>query len=273
MKTVTRPGAAQVDLRTRFREVRSFTEALAAPLSAEDQTVQTMPDVSPTSGTGLIPRGSSRRSCWGRTFRSIGTSIPTIASCSTPITRVGPRHARPQRGLLTRPGIAEIAAYRQAVDEAMEALLEQGLAPEVAFLIELGLNHEQQHQELLLMDVKHVLAANPFTPVYVDGPFPPQSAPAEGWIEHAGGVVTIGYDGDEFAFDNESLATKLLTPVRAGCPAGRARATGWSSWPTAATGSPSCGCPTAGRRSRPSWEAPSTGAATPVTSTAGPSRR
>ena len=106
------------------------------------------------------------------------------------------------------------------------------------------------------MDV-NVLAANPFTPVYVDGPFLAQSAPAEGWIEHAGGVVTIGYDGDEFAFDNESLATKSCSPRSRWLPSWSARATGWSSWPTAATGSPSCGCPTAGRRSRPrSWEAP-----------------
>jgi len=218
MKTVTRPVAAQAELRARFREVRSFTEALASPLSAEDQTVQTMPDVSPT-------KWHRAHTTWFFETFVLGPHVPGHRDFdpdyrflfNSYYEAVGPRHARPQRGMLTRPGIAEIASYRRAVDEAMDALLGQGLAPELEALIELGLNHEQQHQELMLMDIKHVLATSPLAPLYVDGPFPPLSAPAEGWIEHPGGVVTIGYDGDGFSFDNECPRhEELLTPFALG---------------------------------------------------------
>jgi ergothioneine biosynthesis protein EgtB len=210
MTTVTRSVRAPADLRTRFRDVRSFTESLAAPLSAEDQTVQTMPDVSPTK--------------WHRAHTTwfFETFVLGPYAGHTPFDPayrylfnsyyegVGPRHARPERGMLTRPGIAEIASYRIAVDEAMDDFLAAGPEADVAALIELGINHEQQHQELLLMDVKHVLAANPLQPAYVEADPPRVADPAEGWIDHPGGVVAVGYDGGGFSFDNEGPRHEVL---------------------------------------------------------------
>src|SRR5215475_2327654 len=171
MTIATRPVGVSADLRTRFEEVRRFTEALAAPLSAEDQTVQTMPDVSPT-------KWHRAHTTWFFETFILGPHTSGYAAVdpnykflfNSYYEAVGPRHARPERGLLTRPGIAEIAAYRRTVDEVMDELLAPGPdagAAEVSALIELGVNHEQQHQELLLMDIKHVLATNPLQPAYV----------------------------------------------------------------------------------------------------------
>ncbi len=128
---------------------------------------------------------------------------------------VGARHPRPERGLLSRPGIAEIARYRSWVDRAMEPLLRDPGQPGLADLIALGLNHEQQHQELLLMDIKHVLSRNPLHPAYLDVPPPVagEAAPKAGWLEHGGGPVEIGHHGHGFGFDNEfPLHTVQLTP-------------------------------------------------------------
>ena len=214
MTTVTRPVGAPTDLRTRFREVRAFTESLAAPLSAEDQTVQTMPDVSPT-------KWHRAHTTWFFETFVLGVHDPGHTPFdpaygylfNSYYEGVGPRHARPQRGLLTRPGIAEIAAYREAIDGSMDEFLAAGPEGEVAALIELGLNHEQQHQELLLMDVKHVLATNPLRPAYVDARPAPVADPADGWITHPGGVVAVGHEGDGFSFDNEGPRHEtLLTP-------------------------------------------------------------
>jgi ergothioneine biosynthesis protein EgtB len=216
--TVIRPLGAPADLRTRFREVRTFTESLAAPLSAEDQTVQTMPDVSPT-------KWHRAHTTWFFETFVLGAHAPGHTPFDPAYAYlfnsyyegVGPRHARPERGLLTRPGVAEITAYRRAVDEAMDELLATGPEPGAAALTELGLNHEQQHQELLLMDVKHVLAANPLLPAYVEAPVPTVADPADGWIAHPGGVVAVGHDGDGFAFDNEGPRhDELLAPFALG---------------------------------------------------------
>ncbi len=117
---------------------------------------------------------------------------------------VGPRHPRPDRGLLSRPGIEEIAAYRRHVDGLMSGLLSGPIDQATAGLIELGLHHEQQHQELLLMDIKHVLYVNPLLPAYLPLAFPNPGSPAAlGWLYHDGGVVEQGFSGDTFAFDNE----------------------------------------------------------------------
>jgi ergothioneine biosynthesis protein EgtB len=107
--------------------------------------------------------------------------------------------------VVSRPGVVEVGEYRSHVDEAMARLLAAGPAPEVADLVELGLHHEQQHQELLLMDIKHVLSCNPLQPAYAtvtvaeSSPEPPMH-----WREHAGGLVEVGHDGAGFAFDNEA---------------------------------------------------------------------
>ena len=214
---------ARKGLASRYREVRSLTERLAEPLSAEDQTVQTMPDVSPTK--------------WHRAHTTWFFETFVLAAHQPGYTpfdpdygflfnsyyeAVGPRHSRVERGVLTRPGVAEVAAYRQAVDEAMATLLAtSGDDPEVARLVELGLNHEQQHQELLLMDIKHVLGANPTRPTYLPAPDPTpvggDAGPPAGWVCHAGGVAAIGHDGGGFAYDNEGPRhDTLLAPFGVG---------------------------------------------------------
>jgi ergothioneine biosynthesis protein EgtB len=206
------PVPSADDLLDRYTGVRSFTEQLAAPLSPEDQTVQSMPDVSPT-------KWHRAHTTWFFETFLLGSYVDGY----TPVDpdyqylfnsyyeAVGPRHARPQRGLLSRPGTAEIGMYRLAVDESMAAFLAGDLTARQAWLVDLGLNHEQQHQELLLMDIKHVLAANPTRPAYQAAPGgPPIVLDADRWIEHPGGVVTVGHQGSAFAFDNEVPAHDTL---------------------------------------------------------------
>jgi ergothioneine biosynthesis protein EgtB len=125
---------------------------------------------------------------------------------------VGEMHARPERGLLSRPTVEEVHEYRAHVDEAVQALLgECGADPRVAFLVELGLNHEQQHQELLLTDVKQVMFVNPLGPAYDSLPPPPiaGAAPME-FLPRTGGVVEMGATGDDFCFDNETPRHRVL---------------------------------------------------------------
>jgi hypothetical protein len=137
---------------------------------------------------------------------------------------VGEQHPRPQRGLITRPGLAEVLAYRAQVDERMGALLAHTTHPAIAELVELGLQHEQQHQELLLTDLKHLLSCNPtagLPAAVAAGRVAPQPLH---WCPFDGGVVDIGHCRRRFAFDNESPRHGvLLQPLL--CP------TGWS--PTA----------------------------------------
>jgi ergothioneine biosynthesis protein EgtB len=214
------PGAEErASLAHRYVALRNATEALAAPLSAEDQTVQSMPDVSPTKWHRahttwffetflLLPHLPDYRPfhpAYGYLFNSYYEAV-------------GPRHPRPERGLLSRPGSAEIANYRAHVDAAMGELL---AAPDrsagaVAALVELGLHHEQQHQELLLMDIKHVLSLNPLQPAYRAAPAPgAQDASPLSWYEVAGGLRQIGHGGTGFAFDNETPRHKVwLEPFR-----------------------------------------------------------
>jgi ergothioneine biosynthesis protein EgtB len=216
MPTATRAVESGVDLRHRFHDVRRFTETLAEPLSAEDQTVQTMPDVSPT-------KWHRAHTTWFFETFVLGPHVAGYTEVdpgygflfNSYYEAVGPRHARPQRGLLTRPGITEISHYRNAVDGTMDDLLAgDDPDPAVTSLIELGLHHEQQHQELLLMDIKHVLAANPLRPGYAE----PDAAPAlstappaaDAWLDHPGGIVQVGHEGDGFAFDNESPRHEVL---------------------------------------------------------------
>jgi dimethylhistidine N-methyltransferase len=190
-----------------YRAVRSATEALAAPLSPEDQTVQTMPDVSPTKWHRahvtwffeqfvLMP--------YQRHYRPVDER--NLYLWNSYYEGVGPRHPRPERGLISRPGVGEVTAYRDTIDEAMEDLLGRALPVEVFERIELGLHHEQQHQELLLMDIKHVLGYNPLRPAYRLTRPPAGEDPGRlGWIGYEGGLLEVGVAaGDGFAFDNES---------------------------------------------------------------------
>ncbi len=207
------------DLRARFARVRARTLALAAPLSAEDQAIQSMPDASPVKWhlahtswffeTFILSRSKDYAvfdDAYGFLFNSYYEAE-------------GPRHPRAARGMLSRPPLADILAYRRHVDAAMERLIE---APRdeayagAARLIELGLHHEQQHQELILMDVKHVFSLNPLAPSY--GAFPPalvREAPELSWILFEGGLKEIGHEGPGFAFDNEGPRHKVwLDPFR-----------------------------------------------------------
>ena len=187
----------------RFLDVRSHTEQLAEPLSAEDQTVQSMPDASPT-------KWHLAHTTWffetfvlrphERGYRTFDPAYEYLFNSY--YEAVGPRHPRPQRGMLTRPGLADVMAYRRHVSDAMAALLD-GTARDIDPVVELGLHHEQQHQELILMDIKHLLSLNPLKPAYC--PFSPSHGAAMplAWRDFEGGLVEIGHDGEGFAFDNE----------------------------------------------------------------------
>lgn len=194
-----------------YRAVRSLTESLAAPLGPEDQVVQSMPDASPTKWhrahttwffEEFVLSGVDGYEPFDADFRYLFNSY---------YEAVGPRQPRPRRGMITRPGVTEIGTYRRHVDAAMTDLLGGGtLHAEQAGLVELGLHHEQQHQELLLMDALHLLSQNPTHPAYAERPglSPRPAQGAVGMLEHDGGLVEIGHDPDtpgaDFAFDNES---------------------------------------------------------------------
>jgi ergothioneine biosynthesis protein EgtB len=194
------------DLPAAFEKVRADTERLAGPLSAEDQTVQSMADVSPT-------KWHRAHTTWFYETFILGPHVPDYEPFDDDFgyifnsyyEAVGERHPRTQRGLISRPGIAEVTRYRQFVDRAMGSLLTAHLEPGVAELITLGLNHEQQHQELILMDIKHVFSCNPLQPAYLPAAkaAPSAAPPKAGWIEHDGGVEEIGHSGRGFGFDNE----------------------------------------------------------------------
>ncbi|MEO5669414.1 MAG: ergothioneine biosynthesis protein EgtB [Ramlibacter sp.] len=202
----------------RFAQVRAHSMALAAPLSAEDQCVQSMPDASPTKwhlahtswffeAIVLSAHAVGYRAFDQRFFHLFNSYYESL----------GPRHPRPRRGLLTRPGLAEVHAYRRHVDAAVTRFIgsAEGAAwTAAAPLIELGLNHEQQHQELILTDVLHALSCNPLLPAcrQADAPALRLAAspePAQ-WIAMPGGTVDIGHAGREFAFDNETPRHRVL---------------------------------------------------------------
>jgi ergothioneine biosynthesis protein EgtB len=190
----------------RFVTVRAHTETLAAALSPEDQCVQSMPDASPA-------KWHRAHTTWFFEEFVLGPNLPGYAAFdgefrylfNSYYEAVGARHPRPRRGLLTRPPAERVADYRRHVDAAMRRLLTAGVAPELAALVELGLQHEQQHQELLVTDMLHAFAENPLLPAMLPGWQPAPAAPGAGrWLDHPGGLVEIGHDGAGFAFDNES---------------------------------------------------------------------
>jgi ergothioneine biosynthesis protein EgtB len=199
-----------------YREVRRVSEALAAPLSAEDQQVQSMDDASPAKWhlahvswfyeTFLLaphlPGYEVFHPNYGYLFNSYYEAV-------------GPRHARPRRGMLTRPPLEDVMRYRAHVDDAMIRFIEtvdEDVLGDQAPLFALGLNHEQQHQELLLTDIKHALASQPLLPAYRDDlPLPSGNAAAFAFIEFMGGEHALGFDGAGFCFDNETPAHVVYT--------------------------------------------------------------
>ena len=191
----------------RYLSIRKATQALAAPLSAEDCAIQSMPDASPVKWhlahtswffeTFVLEPHVPRYRPLERAYRMLFNSY---------YHAIGDRHPRPERGMLSRPGLEEILAYRRHVDDAMVALLENGRSTgDMAALIELGLHHEQQHQELIVTDVKHMLSLNPLNPAYrKQWPLTQVRAREPHWIGFAGGPYEIGHSGTDFCFDNET---------------------------------------------------------------------
>jgi ergothioneine biosynthesis protein EgtB len=199
----------------RYAAVRTDTLDLTQPLSAEDQQVQSMPDVSPTKWH------LAHVSWFFETFL-LGPALPDYQPFhklygflyNSYYETVGPRWSRPERGLLSRPSLDEVLAYHRHVDDAMARLIATAPAErwgDLEPLVELGLHHEQQHQELILMDIKHVLSLNPLSPAYAEAPAgkPSEAASPMQWLLFDGGLVEIGHDGSGFAFDNEGPRHRL----------------------------------------------------------------
>jgi ergothioneine biosynthesis protein EgtB len=198
----------------RFERVRGTTLSLAAPLEPEDQVVQPMPEASPTKWHLAHVTWFFERFC----LLEHVAGYEAVDECYDVLFNsyyytVGQMHERAARGLLSRPTVGEIHDYRKRVDAAMLDLLEErGEEPEIARLVELGLQHEQQHQELLLTDVKQVFFANPLGPAYRELPEPPSQAAGPLDFEYLpGGVFEIGAEeGSAFYFDNETPRHRVL---------------------------------------------------------------
>ena len=200
-------NSAATSLIEDFRTIRQATNDLCDPLEIEDYGVQTMPDVSP-------PKWHLAHTSWFfetfllkpylKDYREYHPDY--VRLFNSYYEQVGEYHPRPQRGLLSRPTVKQIYAYREHVDAAMLQLLTQITHPEWTHIESrsiIGLNHEQQHQELLLTDIKHIFASNPLRPVYRELPQAVGSAMDLQWIDQAGGLIEIGADGNTFAYDNE----------------------------------------------------------------------
>jgi ergothioneine biosynthesis protein EgtB len=205
----------------KYETVRAATRRLCEPLETEDYVVQSMPDVSPTKWHlahttwffetfVLLPQGEAP---FDPAYRYLFNSY---------YNAVGDQYPRARRGLMTRPTVAEVWRYRADVDGRMARLLERGCDDAQRATIELGLNHEQQHQELMLTDIKHVLAESPSSPVYAPRREQPTAPVALDFVAHDGGIHEFGHRGDGFCFDNErprhrhllpafALATRLVT--------------------------------------------------------------
>jgi ergothioneine biosynthesis protein EgtB len=211
----------------RYGCVRETSMRCCAPLSVEDHSLQAMPDASPAKWhlahttwffeTFLLSRYLPGYEPLNPAFRNLFNSY---------YNSVGDRPLRAQRHILSRPSLTEVHEYRAYVDEAMTRLLNRGSASDVSDLVAIGLNHEQQHQELILTDVKFGLATNPLRPAYRElddsGEGPQDTAPTLRWQSFPEGVYPVGFAGDTFAFDNEGprhsvylapfrLATRLVT--------------------------------------------------------------
>jgi ergothioneine biosynthesis protein EgtB len=202
------PDRSNLTRAGRYRQVREASRLIVAPLSAEDCVVQSMPDASPA-------KWHLAHTSWFFEQFLLRAHLPGYRVYDARFEylfnsyydNVGPRHARPERGLLTRPDLAEVMHYRAHVDEHVQCLLDDASAP--AAIVDLGLNHEQQHQELMLTDIKHVLSRNPLEPAYRhdhpeyrhgSGRIPPLE-----WMPIDGGLREVGaLPEDGFCFDNET---------------------------------------------------------------------
>jgi ergothioneine biosynthesis protein EgtB len=205
------------DLSRRFEAVRRHTLTLAEPLSVEDQAAQSMPDASPA-------KWHQAHTSWFFEALLLRPHLPDYRPLDESFhflfnsyyEGLGPRHPRPQRGLLTRPSLDQVRAYRRHVDTHIQQLIERcsdAVWAEIAPTLELGLHHEQQHQELLLTDALHLLSCHPWRPALIDSAPAPMASGTSEWLGHEGGLVEIGRDTRAnaaegaatagFAFDNE----------------------------------------------------------------------
>jgi ergothioneine biosynthesis protein EgtB len=224
---VSEAAIGKSSLAEQYRQIRQMSLRCCAPLSIEDHSLQAMPDASPAKWhlahttwffeTFLLTEHLPGYKPGSPLFRTLFNSY---------YNTVGDRPLRAMRHVLSRPSLDEVHAYRTRVDEAMEQLLARDIIPEVAELVALGLNHEQQHQELTLTDVKYGFAANPLRPAYrparASAKKCESDAPELRWHSFPKGIYQIGFDGDGFCFDNElprhnvflepfRLASRLVT--------------------------------------------------------------
>lgn len=215
------PPTPRDDLLTRYRAVRGLSGALAAPLAPEDMVIQSMPDTSPTKWhlahitwffeTFLLK-------AYQADYAPVNPAYATLFNSY--YETLAPYFHRPDRGMLSRPTVAEVLAYRAEIDRRMEGFIEsasENAWREAAPLVVLGLHHEQQHQELLLTDIKHVLSRNPMRPAYREDLPRPETHDVEPmeWRAFDGGVREIGHDAGGFAYDNEGPRHKVyLNPFR-----------------------------------------------------------
>jgi ergothioneine biosynthesis protein EgtB len=209
-----------------FLAVRDETEHRAAPLTPEDQQIQSMPDASPAKWHRAHTTWFFEQFLLGEHARGYKPFHPDYAFLfNSYYVSAGPRHARHQRGHLTRPGADEITAYRRHVDAAVVKFFHEADAETLAAiapLVEVGLNHEQQHQELMLTDILHAFAQNPIPPAYdsqwtfpAATPAGGQTRPGDDWVTLTEGIHSIGHAEDNFHFDNEKPAHRALVgPVR-----------------------------------------------------------
>ena len=203
-----------------FLAVRNETERRAAPLSPEDQLIQSMPDASPAKWHRAHTTWFFEQFLLGEHCPGYQPYHPDYAFLfNSYYVSAGPRHARAHRGDLTRPSADEITAYRHHVDTAVVRFLREAgdkKLAEIAPLMEVGLNHEQQHQELMFTDILHAFAQNPIYPAYDPSwRFPALSGCGDDWIDLNEGIHSIGQAGDSFHFDNEKPAHRALVgPVR-----------------------------------------------------------
>lgn len=216
MTSPVRTSPSGAGLQSRYEAVRARTLLLIEGLSAEDALAQSMPDASPAK--------------WHLAHTSWFFEVMILARrpdyqpvdpvhdrlFNSYYEAIGERVARPERGLMTRPSLEAVLAYRHEIDARMAARLADGLDEQEAYLFELGLNHEQQHQELMLTDILHLFSRSPLDPVYREPPAPrPAAREGGGWTDFDGGVVAIGADGAAFAFDCERPEHEvMLRPFR-----------------------------------------------------------
>jgi ergothioneine biosynthesis protein EgtB len=212
-------GLAQ-RLEDAFLNVRDETERRAAPLSPEDQQIQSMPDASPTKWHRAHTTWFWEQFVLGEHCAGYRPFHPDFAFLfNSYYVSAGPRHSRNHRGDITRPSADQVGAYRKHVDAAVVTFFRdagEDKLREIAPLVEVGLNHEQQHQELMFTDILHAFAQNPIPPAYDPGwRFPAATPASEDWLTLNEGIHTVGHVDESFHFDNEKPAHRALVgPVK-----------------------------------------------------------